>query len=150
MKNVRMDWGVTIKSLWWGFYPLLSTDGFAITGSVPVPFFSLLRCRFQEWLVSQSAALKALEQSLTSTWQTLSENQHPFKCLKSNTCKQMCLHLLFSSLWRSYVDKKCFLFSSCETWYRTSGVMLILYEDRARLRKKKLLLAFLAGKWWKS
>lgn len=55
-----MDWGVTIKSLWWGFYLVLSTDGFAINGSVPVSFFSFLRCKFQKQLVSLSAAPKAL------------------------------------------------------------------------------------------
>lgn len=45
---------------------------------------------------------------------------------------------------------KYFLFSPCATWYGTSGVMLIFYKDKARLRKNKLLLPFLAWKWWKS
>lgn len=57
MKKVRMDWGVTVKSLWWGFYLELSPDGFAIPGSVCVSLF-FLRCRYQERSVSLSVDLK--------------------------------------------------------------------------------------------
>lgn len=65
-----MDWGASIKSLWWGFYLVLSTEGFATTGSVSVSLFSFLRYRFQKQLVSLSVALKAFEQWWTSRGQT--------------------------------------------------------------------------------